>query len=109
MGTCGAALPRPPRAEHPVKSRLTFSAPPDDRVPPVLSRALRGTFWLALKSPLQVVIAFWSVPLVQHAIGAEANGAYVFAWGFSFLQFLLEFGMSPALQRQVALAWTRGD
>ena len=43
--------------------------------------------------PLQVVIAFWSVPLVQHAIGAEANGAYVFAWGFGFIQFLLEFGM----------------
>ena len=69
----------------------------------------RGTIWLALKSSLQVIIAFWSVPLVQHAIGAEANGAYVFAWGFGFIQFLLEFGMGAALQRQVTDAWTRND
>ena len=54
------------------------------------------------QSPLQVIIAFWSVPLVQHAIGAEANGAYVFAWGFGFVQFLLEFGMGSALQRQMS-------
>ncbi len=33
----------------------------------------------------------------------EANGAYVFAWGFGFIQFLLEFGMGAALQRQVSL------
>jgi O-antigen/teichoic acid export membrane protein len=86
------------------------SLPAGDRpMPPVLSRLWRGTFWLALKSPLQVIIAFWSVPLIQHAIGAEANGAYVFAWGFGFIQLLLEFGMSTALQRQMTLAWTRGD
>ena len=36
-------------------------------------------------------------------------GAYEFAWGFGFLQFLLEFGMSSALQRQVSDTWTRGD
>jgi len=69
----------------------------------------RGTIWLALKAPLQVIIAFWSVPLIQHAIGAQANGAYVFAWGFGFIQFLLEFGMGAALQRQVTHAWTRND
>ncbi len=78
-------------------------------MPSVLDRLWRGTFWLALKSPLQVIIAFWSVPLIQHAIGAEANGAYVFAWGFGFIQFLLEFGMGSALQRQVSHAWTIGD
>jgi O-antigen/teichoic acid export membrane protein len=77
--------------------------------PPVLSRLLRGTFWLALKTPLQVVIAFWSIPLIQHHIGRDLNGAYAFAWGFAFFQFLLEFGMSSALQRQVSDAWTRGD
>jgi O-antigen/teichoic acid export membrane protein len=65
--------------------------------------------WLALKSPLQVIIAFWTVPLVQHAIGADANGAYVFAWGFGFIQLLLEFGMGAALQQQVSSAWTRND
>jgi O-antigen/teichoic acid export membrane protein len=92
-----------------VKFRRPSPALHDDRPPSLLSRVWRGTFWLALKSPLQVVIAFWSVPLIQQAIGAEANGAYVFAWGFAFLQFLLEFGMSPALQREVTLAWTRGD
>jgi O-antigen/teichoic acid export membrane protein len=77
--------------------------------PPVLGRLLRGTFWLALKTPLQVIIAFWSIPLIQHHIGDRLNGAYVAAWGFAFLQFLLEFGMSSALQRQVSDAWTRGD
>jgi O-antigen/teichoic acid export membrane protein len=75
----------------------------------VLPHVWRGTFWLAIKSPLQVIIAFWSVPLVQHALGADANGAYVFAWGFGFVQFLLEFGMGSALQRQMSHAWTSGD
>ena len=75
----------------------------------VLPHVWRGTVWLALKSPLQVIIAFWSIPLIQHAIGAEANGAYVFAWGLGFVQFLLEFGMGSALQRQMSHAWTSGD
>jgi O-antigen/teichoic acid export membrane protein len=74
-----------------------------------LQRLWSGTFWLALKSPLQVIIAFWSVPLIQHAIGPEANGAYVFGWGLGFVQFLLEFGMGSALQQQVSYAWTSGD
>ncbi|MGE3822017.1 MAG: lipopolysaccharide biosynthesis protein, partial [Isosphaeraceae bacterium] len=39
----------------------------------------------------------------------DAMGAYGFAWGFGFFQFLLEFGMSSALQRQVSETWTRGD
>ncbi len=89
------------------------SQPPAPRaersMPSLLGRMWRGTFWLMLKSPLQVVIALWSVPLVQHAIGADANGAYVFAWGFGFIQLLLEFGMGAALQRQLSLAWTQGD
>ncbi|MEO6807773.1 MAG: polysaccharide biosynthesis C-terminal domain-containing protein, partial [Isosphaeraceae bacterium] len=78
-------------------------------LPPVLGRLMSGTFWLALRTPLQVIVAFWSIPLIQHAIGRELNGAYVFAWGFGFLQFLLEFGMSSALQRQVSETWTRDD
>jgi O-antigen/teichoic acid export membrane protein len=78
-------------------------------MPPVLGRLLRGTFWLALKSPLQIVLAFWSVPLVQHYIGKGMNGAYLYAWGWGFVQFLLEFGMSSALQRQISDSWTRGD
>ena len=36
-------------------------------------------------------------------------GAYRFAWGFGFFQFLFEFGASSALQRQISEAWTRGD
>jgi O-antigen/teichoic acid export membrane protein len=78
-------------------------------LPPVLGRLLRGSFWLALRSPLQALIAFWTVPLTFGYIGPDAFGAYGFAWGFGFLQFLLEFGMSSALQRQVSDAWTRGD
>jgi O-antigen/teichoic acid export membrane protein len=78
-------------------------------LPPVLGRLMRGTFFLALKTPIQVAIAFVSIPMVQHYIGKGMNGAYGFAWGFGFLQFLLELGMSSALQRQVADTWTRGD
>jgi O-antigen/teichoic acid export membrane protein len=82
------------------------SRPP---LPPVLGRLLRGSFWLALRSPLQALFALWSVPLILKALGDKLNGAYLFAWGFGFVQFLLEFGMSSALQREVSHAWTRGD
>ncbi len=77
--------------------------------PPILGRLLHGTFWLALKTPLQIIIAFWSIPLLQSSIGERANGAYVFAWGFGFVQLLLEFGMNSALQREMTAAWTRDD
>jgi Na+-driven multidrug efflux pump len=70
---------------------------------------LSGTFWLALRVPLQAVITLWTVRLILEAIGAEQNGAYRFAWGFGFFQFLLEFGVSSALQREVSDRWTRGD
>ncbi len=70
---------------------------------------MRGTFWLALKTPVQVVIALWSIPLTQKYIGPDANGDYVFAWGFGYIQFLLEFGMGSALQKQMVDAYTRGD
>jgi O-antigen/teichoic acid export membrane protein len=78
-------------------------------LPPVLSRLLSGTFWLALRVPLQIVFALWTTRLVLQAIGPVANGAYGFAWGFGFFQFLFEFGASSALQRQISDAWTRGD
>ncbi len=74
-----------------------------------LGRMMRGAFWLALKTPVSVILALWSVPLTQEYIGKSANGAYLFAWGFSFLQFLLEFGMGSALQRQMVDAYARGD
>ena len=83
--------------------------PAPKALPPVLAKLASGTFWLALRTPLQVVFAFVSIPLVQRYIGDDENGAYVFAWGFGFLQFLLEFGMSSALQRQVSDCWTRHD
>src|SRR4051812_13858910 len=78
-------------------------------MPPVLGRLLSGTFWLALRTPLQAVFAFFSIPLIIRAIGPDASGAYAFAWGFGFFQFLFEFGMSASLQRQVSETWTRGD
>lgn len=77
--------------------------------PPVLGRVLSGTFWMALKTPIAVVIALWSIPLTQRYIGPVANGDYVFAWNFGFIQFLLEFGMGSALQKQMVDAYTRGD
>jgi O-antigen/teichoic acid export membrane protein len=85
------------------------SLPAARSLPPILGRLLRGSFWLALKTPLQALFAFWSIPLIIESIGQDAFGAYGFAWGFGFIQFLLEFGMSSALQRQVSDCWTRGD
>jgi len=78
-------------------------------LPPVLGRLLSGTFWLALRVPLQVVFSLWTTRLVLEAIGDVELGAYRFAWGFGFFQFLFEFGASSALQRQISAAWTRGD
>ncbi len=78
-------------------------------LPPVLGRLLSGTFWLALRVPLQVLFALWTTRLILQAIGPVENGAYNFAWGFGFFQFLFEFGASSALQRQISDAWTRGD
>src|SRR5271156_4806386 len=78
-------------------------------LPPVLGRLLSGTFWLALRVPLQFVFGLLTTRLVLDAIGPFENGAYAFAWGFGFFQFLFEFGASSALQRQISAAWTRGD
>jgi O-antigen/teichoic acid export membrane protein len=84
-------------------------APSPRALPPVLSRLLSGTFWLAVRVPLQVVFSFWTTRLILQALGPFENGAYGFAWGFGFFQFLFEFGASSALQRQISEAWTRGD
>ena len=81
-----------------------------DPLPPsILGRVMRGTFWLGLKMPVQVVIALYSIPLTQRYIGEEANGAYVFAWGYGYIQFLLDFGMGSSLQRQMVDAYARRD
>ncbi len=77
--------------------------------PPILNRLMRGTFWLALKTPVSMIIALWSIPLTQRYIGFEQNDAYLFAWGFGFVQLVLEFGMSSTLQKQMVDAWARGD
>jgi O-antigen/teichoic acid export membrane protein len=78
-------------------------------LPPVLGRLLSGTFWLALRVPLQVLFTLWTTRLILEAIGSSESGAYAFAWNFGFLQFLFEFGASSALQRQISDAYTRGD
>jgi O-antigen/teichoic acid export membrane protein len=78
-------------------------------LPPVLGRLLTGTLWLALRVPMQAVFALWTTRLIVETIGQDQNGAYKFAWGFGFFQFLFEFGASSALQRQISEAWTRGD
>ena len=88
----------------------TATAPTDARpMPPVLGRLMSGTFWTALRTPLQAVLAFFSIPLIIGTIGPKASSAYAFAWGFGFFQFLFEFGMSSSLQRQASETWTRGD
>lgn len=79
------------------------------KLPPVLGKLLSGTFWLALRTPLQAVFALWSVPLTLQAFGPKLTGAYLFAWGFGYFQMLFELGMSSALQRQVSESYTKGD
>ncbi len=78
-------------------------------LPPVLGRLLSGTFWLALRVPLQVVFSLWTTRLILDTIHADAMGAYRYAIGFGFFQMLFEFGISSALQRQISDSWTRGD
>jgi O-antigen/teichoic acid export membrane protein len=78
-------------------------------LPPVLGRLLSGTLWLALRVPLQIVLALWTSRLILEAIGKPTFGAYGFAWGFGFFQFLFEFGASSALQRAISEAWTKGN
>ena len=77
--------------------------------PPVMSRLLSGTFWLALKTPVSMVIALGSVPLTIRYVGAVSYGDYLFAWNYGFVQALLEFGMGSALQKQMSDAWARDD
>src|SRR3982751_2239333 len=85
------------------------AVPAPRKLPPVVGRLLSGSFWLALRTPLQAVASLWTIPLIVQAVDTEGSAAYFFAWGFGFFQSLLEFGMSSALQRQVSDTWTRGD
>lgn len=87
----------------------TVSVPAARALPPVLGRLLSGTFWLALRVPIQVVTSLWTTRLILDVIGPDQSGAYRFAWGFGFFQMLFEFGVSSALQRQISDSWTRGD
>jgi len=79
------------------------------KLPPVLGRLMSGTFWLALRTPLQAVFSLWTIPLILQAVKSDGMGAYGFAWGFGFFQMLFELGMSSALQRQVSESYTKGD
>ncbi|MDR3622881.1 MAG: oligosaccharide flippase family protein [Paludisphaera borealis] len=90
-------------------STATTAIPAARALPPVLGRLLSGTFWLALRVPLQVVFSLWTTRLILDTIHADAMGAYGFATGFGFFQMLFEFGVSSALQRQISDSWTRGD
>jgi O-antigen/teichoic acid export membrane protein len=92
-----------------VSSASTTAISGTRALPPVLGRLLSGTFWLALRVPLQIVFSLWTTRLVLEAIGPDQMGAYRFAWGFGFFQMLFEFGISSALQRQISDSWTRGD
>ena len=93
------STPSPSRKE-PVSTAITTAGSSARALPPVLGRLLSGTFWLALRVPIQVVLALWTTRLVLQAIGPGFSGAYKFAWGFGFFQMLFEFGISSALQRR---------
>ena len=79
------------------------------KLPPVLGRLVSGTFWMALRTPIQAVLSLWTIRLIIQAIDKDMGGAYAFAWGFGFFQMLFELGMSSALQRQVSENYTKGD
>ena len=98
-----------PSRKDPVSTASTTAMSSPRVLPPVLSRLLSGTFWLALRVPLQVIFSLWTTRLILQAIGPGFSGAYRFAWGFGFFQMLFEFGISSALQRQISDSWTRGD
>jgi hypothetical protein len=85
------------------------TTPGQRKLPPVVGRLLSGSFWLALRTPIQAIVSLWTIPLIVQAVDIGGSAAYFFAWGFGFFQMLLEFGMSSALQRQVSETWTRGD
>lgn len=89
-------------------SLSSTSSDPSLKHPPVLSRLLSGTFWLALRTPIQVICTLWTTRLLLEKF-PQPFAAYGFAWGFGFFQFLLEFGVSSSLQRRVSECWTRGD
>lgn len=76
---------------------------------PLLGRLLGGTSWLAIQFLLQIVLSLWAVRLIVEAVGPDRAGAYRFAMGFGFLQFLFEFGAGSALQRELSDAWSCGD
>ncbi len=78
-------------------------------LPPVLGRLFSGTVWLAIRVPIQAVLALWTLRLILEGPGKDQLGAYGFAWGFGFFQFLFEFGASSALQQRISSAWTQGD
>lgn len=99
----------PPSRKDPVSTAPPVSVPAARALPPVLGRLLSGTFWLALRVPVQVVTSLWTTRLILDIIGPDQMGAYRFAWGFGFFQMLFEFGVSSALQRQISDSWTRGD
>ena len=101
------STPSPSRKDS--VSTATTAVSSTRALPPVLGRLLSGTFWLALRVPLQVVFSLWTTRLILGAIGPGLSGAYKFAWGFGFFQMLFEFGISSALQRQISDSWTRGD
>lgn len=100
------APPEPPGNPPDPASASEGSSRP---LPPVLGKLLSGSFWLALRTPLQALLAFWTIPLMLGTFGKGPFGAFNFAWSFGFFQFLLEFGMSSALQREVTERWTRED
>ncbi len=77
--------------------------------PPVLTRLLQGSFWLALRTPIQAALALWTTRLILNQLGEATNAAFNFAFSFGFLQYLLELGMSSALARRISQAWTCDD
>src|SRR3954468_3889638 len=103
----GVSTPPSPSRKDPVSTAATSAMSGTRALPPVLGRLLSGTFWLALRVPLQVIFSLWTTRLVLQAIGPDQMGAYRFAWGFGFFQMLFEFGISSALQRQISDSWTR--
>ena len=95
---------RPGGWMEPVITEAVKTKPPSraGATPPILGKLLSGSFWLVVKTPVQAILALWTVPLILEAADTNGLGAYALAFSFGFFQLLFEFGMSSALQRQVS-------
>src|SRR5258705_305438 len=69
----------------------------------------RNTLWSLLGQAIPLVAAAFAVPLLLHALGAEAFGVLTLSWTLIGYFTLFDFGLGRALTRVVAEGLGGGD